>query len=144
PLDLSSRHLPRPCDHGTARGRSAPMSGAGRGRIVYSTDKGRLCPVCGWPASDCRCSSELAKGREEIPGRITAKLRIETKGRGGKPVTVIDALPRNDAFLRALAADLKRACGSGGSARDGAVEIQGDHRERLRGLLAAKGFAVKG
>jgi translation initiation factor 1 len=73
-----------------------------------------------------------------------AKLRIEKKGRGGKSVTVVDGLPRNDAFLRELCSELKRACGAGGSVGDGAVEIQGDLRARVRELLAAKGYTVKG
>ncbi len=71
-------------------------------------------------------------------------LRLEKKGRGGKSVTVVGGLPRNQAFLAALAAELKRACGTGGTAGDGIVEIQGDQRERLRPVLAAKGWVVKG
>jgi translation initiation factor 1 len=72
------------------------------------------------------------------------KLRIEKSGRGGKTVTVIDGLPRNASFVAALATELKRACGTGGAARDGAVELQGDLRDRARDLLTAKGYAVKG
>ena len=71
-------------------------------------------------------------------------LRLEKKGRGGKSVTVVAGLPRNRAFLATLAADLKRACGTGGTAGDDAVEVQGDQRERLRPLLLAKGYAVRG
>ncbi len=110
-------------------------------RPVYATGRGRLCPRCGWPADDCRCSA----GREEpVPARISCVLRLEKKGRGGKSVTVVAGLPRNRAFLAALAAELKRACGTGGTAADGCVEIQGEQRERLRPLLAAKGYTVKG
>ena len=76
--------------------------------------------------------------------RITAKLRIEKTGRAGKTVTVIDGLPNDPAFLRALAQELKRACGTGGTPGEGRVELQGDRRERLRSLLSAKGFVVKG
>lgn len=79
-----------------------------------------------------------------MPERIVAKLRLEKSGRGGKSVTVVDGLPRNEAFLAALARDLKRALGTGGAVRDGAVEIQGDRREALRASLAAKGWTVKG
>ena len=79
-----------------------------------------------------------------VPARPVAKLRLEKKGRGGKTVTVVDGLPRNEAFVSALAHELKRACGTGGTARDASVELQGDHRERLSALLAAKGFVVKG
>lgn len=116
-----------------------------RGRIVYATGKGRICAVCGWPEAQCACSSKLdGGGNESLPDRITAKLRIETKGRGGKTVTVIDGLPRNDAFLKELAARLKRQCGTGGSAGDGAIELQGDHRAKLRAVLSAERFVVKG
>jgi len=79
-----------------------------------------------------------------VPPKVTAKLRLETKGRKGKAVTVLDGLPRNTAFLEELAKALKTSLGTGGAVRDGAVEIQGDHRERLRTLLAGRGFTVKG
>ena len=110
-------------------------------RSVYQTGRGRVCPKCGWPADDCRCSRP---GEEAVPSRIACVLRIEKKGRGGKTVTVVAGLPRNAAFLSALASELKRACGTGGSAQEDAVEVQGDHRERLRPLLAAKGWTVRG
>jgi translation initiation factor 1 len=69
---------------------------------------------------------------------------MEKKGRGGKTVTVVDGLPHNDTFLRELGQELKRACGTGGTVADGAVELQGDVRDRLRDLLLKKGFVVKG
>jgi translation initiation factor 1 len=110
-------------------------------RLVYSTAGGKTCPRCGWPERDCRC----ATGRTEaVPARIVAHLRVEKKGRGGKTVTVVDNLPRNAAFLAELAGELKRRCGSGGTARDAAIEIQGDHRDALRGVLAGRGWTVKG
>ena len=112
-----------------------------RARPVYSTDRGTLCPTCGWPKVDCRCS----KGFDEaVPEKVIAKLRIEKSGRGGKTVTVIDGLPRNEAFLAALASELKKALGTGGAARESSVEIQGDRREAIRPRLAAKGWIVKG
>ena len=79
-----------------------------------------------------------------MPPKIACVLCLEKKGRGGKSVTVVAGLPRNAAFLASLAAELKRACGTGGTAADGAVEIQGDQRERLRPLLAARGWVVRG
>lgn len=79
-----------------------------------------------------------------MPDRIVARLRIEKAGRRGKTVTVVEGLPRNREFLRTLAAELKRACGSGGTVDEDRVEIQGEHRERLRELLRAKGWVVKG
>ena len=69
---------------------------------------------------------------------------MEKGGRGGKIVTVVDGLPRNDAFLKDLCQELKRTCGTGGTVQDGAIELQGEQRERVRPLLAARGFIVKG
>jgi translation initiation factor 1 len=112
-------------------------------RTVYSTKTAGKCPVCGWPQRDCKCSSQFVK-EEPIPDRIVAKLRIEKSGRGGKTVTVVYGLPRNAAFLKELAQDLKRACGTGGTASDEGVELQGDVRERVREMLAKKGYSVKG
>ncbi len=79
-----------------------------------------------------------------MPSRVIAKLRMEKKGRGGKTVTIVDGLPQNTAFLKELSQDLKRSCGTGGAIVDGGVELQGDVRERVRKLLADKGFVVKG
>ena len=79
-----------------------------------------------------------------IGGAPVAKLRLETKGRGGKSVTVIYELAGGTLFLEDLARELKRACGTGGSVGEGTIELQGDRRERLRELLAAKGYRVKG
>jgi translation initiation factor 1 len=111
-------------------------------RLVYSTDAGRMCPGCGRPARDCRCST--ARRNEPVPVRVVAKLRIEKAGRGGKTVTVLYDLPRNADFLEDLGQDLKRACGVGGAVRDAAVELQGDQRARVRELLLKRGFGVKG
>jgi translation initiation factor 1 len=120
-------------------------------RLVYSTGTGRVCQKCGWPETDCRCSSRLAVAEEPVPGKVTAKLRVENRG-SGKVVTVVDSLPANRAFLDALARELKKSCGTGGRVRglppEGgltpSIEIQGDHRERLRDLLARKGWTIKG
>jgi translation initiation factor 1 len=112
------------------------------GRLVYSTDAGRICPGCGWPVRDCKCSQRA--GTASIPAKIVAKLRMEKKGRGGKTVTVVDGLPQNAAFLKTLSQELKRACGAGGAVQEGAIEIQGDLRERVRDLLVKKGFVVTG
>lgn len=118
------------------------MADRGNARIVYSTASGRVCPGCGWPAHDCKCSTSA--GTQSIPGRIVAKLRMEKAGRGGKTVTVVDGLPNNAGFLKQLCQELKRACGTGGTFGEGAVEIQGDLRERIRAVLVKKGFVVKG
>jgi translation initiation factor 1 len=112
------------------------------GRVVYSTGIGKVCPGCGWPARDCKCSGKRAD--QSVPGRIVAKLRLEKKGRGGKTVTVVYDLPQNDAFLKELVQELKRTCGTGGAVADKAIELQGDLRDRVRDYLAKKGWQVKG
>jgi translation initiation factor 1 len=118
------------------------MADRGNARIVYSTGTGPICPGCGWPERDCKCSQKRAT--ESVPNRVVAKLRLEKKGRGGKTVTVVYDLPHNAAFLKELSQELKRACGTGGSVADGAVELQGDLRERVREVLLEKGYVVKG
>ena len=110
---------------------------------VYSTGTGRICPTCGWPETNCQCSSRHAAD-EPVPSRVVAKLRMEKKGRGGKAVTVIDGLPRNAAYLRDLCQELKRTCGTGGTVADAAIELNGDLRDRVRPLLVQKGIVVKG
>jgi translation initiation factor 1 len=85
-------------------------------RLVYSTGTAGKCPVCGWPQRDCQCSRPR-EATEAVPRRIVATLRREKKGRGGKTVTVVDGLPRNSEFLKALSQELKRACGTGGDGR---------------------------
>jgi translation initiation factor 1 len=112
-------------------------------RTVYSTGAGSICPTCGWPAADCKCSSQFSR-TEPLPTRIVAKLRMEKAGRGGKTVTVVYDLPRNAPFLKDLASELKRACGAGGAVVDNTVEIQGDLRDRIRATLQKKGWTVKG
>ena len=113
------------------------------GRIVYSTSAGRICPGCGWPVKDCKCSGTRTV-EQAVPGRVVAKLRIEKKGRGGKIVTVVYDLPNNSEFLKGLALELKRACGTGGAVSDATIELQGDLRDRVREYLGSKGFLVKG
>ncbi|MEN3338482.1 MAG: translation initiation factor 1 [Acidobacteriota bacterium] len=118
------------------------MAGRDGTRIVYSTDKGRVCPTCGWPAGECRCSR--TRTDDAVPARVVAKLRIEKAGRGGKTVTVVYGLPRNDDFLKELCQDLKRGCGTGGAVVDGTIQLQGDLRERIRALLGERNIPVKG
>ncbi len=109
-------------------------------RPVYSTDHGRLCPGCGKAVLACVCKKSKAPAASG-PVRV----RRETGGRGGKTVTTVQGLPLDDAALNALAKQLKAACGSGGTAKDGVVEIQGDHVERVIAWLAARpeGWTVK-
>ncbi|MBZ0113127.1 MAG: stress response translation initiation inhibitor YciH [Thermoanaerobaculia bacterium] len=117
------------------------MSASRDSRPVYSTESGRLCSKCGQPLDGCACG---ASDGEWVPESITARLAIEKAGRRGKTVTVIYGLPRNPAFLKRLAQELKKACGGGGTAYDDRVEIQGDHLVTLRSRLQSKGWTVKG
>jgi len=110
-------------------------------RMVYSSAAGKICRGCGQPERGCRCGQAAS---EPVPDRPVAKLRMEKKGRGGKTVTVVFGLPNNAAFLKELSQELKRACGVGGAATEDGVELQGDLRGRLRELLLARGFRVKG
>jgi translation initiation factor 1 len=114
-----------------------------KGRLVYSSGKGRICPKCGWPAEDCHCSASLGAREEAVPSKIVAKLRLENRA-SGRSVTMVDGLPDNSPFLEALARELKKSCGTGGHAGEGSVELQGDQRERLRELLGRRGWTVKG
>jgi translation initiation factor 1 len=110
-------------------------------RLVYSTDPGlnQRCPRCRELLVNCTCPAE-----EAVPANLTVKLRLEKGGRGGKAVTVLYDLPRNPAFLKELATKLKKALGTGGTAKEDSVEIQGDYRDRLRELLPKLGYKVKG
>jgi translation initiation factor 1 len=110
-------------------------------RMVYSSAAGRICQGCGQPERGCRCGE---KSSAPVPNRPVAKLRVEKTGRGGKTVTVVFGLPQNAAFLKDLSQELKRACGTGGAVREDGVELQGDLRDRVRELLTAKHFVVKG
>jgi len=108
-----------------------------------------VCPGCGWPARDCKCSTRAAAEAPvpstlSGPGKIVAKLRMEKKGRGGKLVTVVFGLPQNTKFLGELCQELKRACGTGGAVSDDTIELQGDLRDRVRDYLLKKEFVVKG
>jgi translation initiation factor 1 len=112
-------------------------------RLVYSTATAGKCPGCGWPQRDCKCSRRQP-ANAAVPARVVATLRMEKKGRGGKTVTVIYGLPENDAFLKGLTQELKRACGTGGTLAAGEIELQGNLRDRVREVLTKKGFVVKG
>jgi len=106
-------------------------------RPVYSTDGGRVSPPRPVPAP------RAAAGPPAIPADGVVRLFRDRGGRGGKVVTVIRGLPQRGGALEELAGELKRLCGAGGAVKDGAVEIQGDHRERIAERLRALGYTVK-
>jgi translation initiation factor 1 len=78
-----------------------------------------------------------------LPNDGVVRLFREKGGRGGKTVTVVRGLPEQGAALDARLGELKRLCGAGGTLRDGAIEVQGDHRERIAERLTALGYRVK-
>jgi len=108
-------------------------------RLVYSTDGGRLCPQCQRPEAGCVCG----KAKPADLGDGIVRLHRETKGRGGKAVTLIRGLPLQGDELKSLTKALKQKCGVGGAVKEDAVEIQGDQRELLKAELEKRGFTVK-
>ncbi len=112
------------------------------GGLVYSTDSGRMCPTCRQAQADCRCKA-LALQARLAQGDGVAKVTREKQGRGGKTVTVVRGLLLDEAELAALGKRLRNACGAGGTAKDGVLEVQGDHAERVMALLQAEGHKAK-
>lgn len=118
---------------------SAGMAGlAGLGGLVYSTDAGRMCPDCRQAIANCTCK---AKALPKTDGVV--RVSLQTKGRGGKSVTHVLGLPLDALALSALAKQLRAACGSGGTAKDGVVEVQGDHVQTVMAALQKQGYTVK-
>jgi translation initiation factor 1 len=108
-------------------------------QLVYSTDIGRLCPRCGLSARVCGCN--VAKEFKGGDGII--RLSRETKGRKGKGVTLVTGFLGNEDDLKALAKKLKQLCGTGGTVKEGVIEIQGDMRHKIQQSLEASGHRVK-
>ena len=107
--------------------------------MVYSTERGLVCPKCRLPVSACRCG----KKEPAPPGDGIVRVRRETKGRGGKTVATVSGVPLGAGAVRNLASELKRRCGTGGTVKDGVIEIQGDHRETIVAELSRRGFNAK-
>jgi len=108
--------------------------------LVYSTETGRMCPDCGKPLSDCTCKA-ATKAKPAGDGNV--KVSRESKGRGGKTVTLVRGLPLAADDLAVLGKQLRSACGSGGTVKDGVLEIQGDHCERVMAELVKLGHKPK-
>ena len=108
-------------------------------RIVYSTGVGSLCPNCRRPVRECVCP----KGAPGTAKPATVRVGRETQGRAGKGVTTITGLPLSLTEIEALATKLKKRCGSGGTVREGVIEIQGDHRDVIVAELIKMGWPAK-
>jgi translation initiation factor 1 len=108
-------------------------------RMVYSTGIGSLCPNCRRAIRDCVCP----KGAPGAAKPAAVRVARETKGRAGRGVTTITGLPLSASDVEALAAKLKKRCGSGGTVRAGVIEIQGDHRDSIVAELIKLGWQAK-
>ena len=116
------------------------MRKTGTGGLVYSTENGRTCPACRQAMLACACkhsSTQTPKGDGAV------RVSRETKGRGGKAVTVVRGLNLDALSLAALGKQLRNACGAGGTVKDGALEVQGDHCDRVIDELKKGGWTVK-
>lgn len=111
---------------------------AALGGLVFSTDSGRHCPDCRQPIDACNCKQTAVPEGDGI-----ARVRRESKGRGGKTVTTITGVPLPADALKELATTLKRRCGTGGALKEGVIEIQGDHVDLLLGELEKRGFKTR-
>jgi translation initiation factor 1 len=109
------------------------------GGLVYSTEHGRMCPVCRQPVDACQCQTRASAP----PADGVVRIQYETKGRKGKGVTVIRGVPLASPEIEAYAKTLRQRCGSGGTVKDGTLEIQGDHVELLFPVLSERGWKVK-
>jgi translation initiation factor 1 len=109
------------------------------GGLVYSTDAGRMCPACRQPVELCVCRTSAPVAATDGIVRVSR----ESKGRGGKVVTLVKGLALEARALAALGKQLKAACGSGGTVKDGVIEVQGDHCERVIEVLKTQGWTVK-
>ncbi len=115
------------------------MRKAGAGGLVYSTDSGRMCPACRQPVAACSCHTALAA---PAPG-AGVRVSLDKKGRAGKAVTLVRGLSLDALALAVLGKQLRMACGTGGTAKDGVLELQGDHVEKALAFLQAQGISGK-
>ena len=111
---------------------------AALGGLVYSTDAGRMCPDCRQPVASCTCKAQVLPQTDGV-----VRVSLQTKGRGGKSVTLVKGLPLDALALAAVAKQLRAACGSGGTVKDGVVEVQGDHVATVMAALQKQSYVVK-
>ncbi|MDO8887954.1 MAG: translation initiation factor Sui1 [Hydrogenophaga sp.] len=108
------------------------------GGLVYSTEAGRMCPDCRQQVAQCACKRAVVPAGDGV-----VRVSRETKGRGGKAVTLVKGVALMGQELAELGKQLKAACGSGGTVKDGVIEIQGDHVDKVVAALQAQGHTVK-
>ncbi|QOY96080.1 translation initiation factor Sui1 [Massilia sp. UMI-21] len=116
------------------------MKQRAEGGLVYSTEGGRMCPACRQPLAQCACK---AKARTVPEGDGVARVSRQTKGRGGKSVTLVKGLALDPDALALLGKQLRSACGSGGTVKDGVIEVQGEHCDKLLAELDKLGHRAK-
>ena len=114
------------------------MKSSSNSGLVYSTDGGRMCPGCRLPLGQCAC-----KAKTVLAGDGVVRVSRQTKGRGGKSVTLVKGLALDAAALALLGKQLRTACGSGGTVKDGVIEVQGDHCELVMETLEKLGHHPK-
>ena len=104
-------------------------------RLVYSTEQGKICPGCENPVKQCTCRKKTSPP----PGDGIVRVSRETKGRKGKGVTLIKGLDGAESMGKKL----KAMCGAGGTVKNGVIEIQGDHIERILDYFKKQGVKAK-
>lgn len=114
------------------------MKSSSNSGLVYSTDSGRMCPACRQPLDQCAC-----KARTVPTGDGVVRVSRQTKGRGGKSVTLVKGLALDATALALLGKQLRTACGSGGTVKDGVIEVQGDHCDLVMEALRKHGHDPK-
>ncbi len=114
------------------------MKSSSNSGVVYSTESGRMCPECRKPVSACEC-----KAKAVVKGDGVVRVSLQTKGRGGKSVTIVKGLALDAAELAQLGKQLRTACGSGGTVKDGVIEVQGEHCELIMETLRKLGHQPK-
>jgi translation initiation factor 1 len=114
------------------------MKSSSSGGLVYSTEGGRMCPECRRPLAECMCKAKAAPVGDGV-----VRVSRQTKGRGGKSVTLVKGLALDPVALALLGKQLRTACGSGGTVKDGVIEVQGDHCELVMEALKKHGHDAK-
>lgn len=108
--------------------------------LVYDSALGRMCPRCRKPQAKCRCAEQMAAAARPVGDGV---VRVRREVRNGKTCTVVLGLPLRTDELKELARKLKQSCGGGGTVKDAAIELQGDHREKVVQQLEQAGYTVK-